>query len=298
MNELIVAGRALVSTDGPELIDAALGLQLAEINQEIQSVESLIDGTERSIANALNMLCWRYPELSSRFREKYNTFQELRGDPKVAKDRDPATRKNKDGMSEMDEAALAEKEAEDAAKAALSKDDSELTPSQQRSKLAIRIKREKCRKFYLKIAQKTHPDKVKDKELNDIFINAKKAYDALDLPELREMFTDLQGYLKLRGKKGNFRRYRMRRLEVSRTYLADRKKDFKQLTGGSAYDCVKAMESGGPDEIRAAYQDYVEDQLFQLDEAISSLRAQMRVQRRTTMPADLKAKLMAGLMFD
>lgn len=297
MNNLIAAGRDIVVLGSePDLIDTSLGAQLAAVSEAIDEVESLIDGTERTIGTTLNQLCWRFPDLSNRFRERYNKFLELRGDTPIRKDRDPSTRKNKDGTTDEEEAARAEREAEEAALEALKNtDDSQLTEAQKRLKLSVRIKREKCRKFYQLVAKKTHPDKVKDAELNSIFIDAKKAYDALDLPKLKEMYKDLQGFLKLRDTKGTFRTYRIRKLQVSKVYLEERKSDFKTLKSGLAFECVKAVQSEDPARIREAYQDYIEEQMIQLDEVIESLRSSMRMQPRTKMPADLKSKLMAGL---
>lgn len=307
MNELIVAGRSLVVLgQDPELIDVSLDTQLVEVSKAIDDVEAQIDGTEVILGRTLNQLCWRFPEISDRFRERFNKFLELKGEDPLRKDIDPASRANRECKNEEEEARKAELEAEEAARKALDEaDDQSLTPKQRQTKLAVRMKREKCRKFYLKIAKKTHPDKVKDKELNDIFVRAKKAYDRLELAELREMFKDVEGYLKLRGSKTNFRNYRIRRLQISKSYLEDRKKDFQRLKAGIAHECYVAVQTGETERMREAYQDYVEEQILLVDEAIEQVRAQLRVRRRSVddyqsfkMPEDLKARLMEDTFGD
>lgn len=47
----------------------------------------------------------------------------------------------------------------------------------------------KCKKLYQKIANKTHPDKTPDKDLHKIFIEAKAAYRALDYQNLEYLMT-------------------------------------------------------------------------------------------------------------
>jgi hypothetical protein len=309
MNELVVAGRSLVVLGKePDLIDASLGIQLTEVGRDIERVEQEIDGLEVMIGKSLNQLCWMFPELSDRFRDRYNKFLELRGEEPVDKNVDPASRADRDGKNPAKEAAKAEEEAEEEARRKLQEsDDSELSPVQRQAKLSVRIKREKCRKFYQQISKKTHPDKVKDQELNEIFIKAKKAYEQLDLDELREMFKDLEGFLKLRGNRGAFRNYRIRRLEVSRMYLDDRKHDLKKLKSGIAYECYEALSSGDREQTREVYQDYIEEQLIMVDSAIDQLRVQMRAKRSRVRPDDpnsfkmpqhLKEALMGDLFSD
>jgi hypothetical protein len=305
MNELTVAGRSLVVLDSePNLIDTSLDIQLIEVGREIDDVETKLEGLETMIGRSLNQLCFRFPEISIEFRQRYNKFLELKGEDPIASHIDPFSRSNAEGNNEEIEAQKAEKEAEEAARRELeSADDAKLSPKQRREKLALRMRREKCRKFYMRISRRTHPDKVKDSELNDIFIKAKKAYDELNLDELREMFKDLEGYLKLRGSaRGNFRQYRFRKLEVSKMYLEDLKESLKNKKETLAYKCYEAAKTGDTTKMRFAYEEYVESQLELIERAVEELRAQAR-RRRTLhvepedfkMPAHLKAQLMEGL---
>ena len=52
-------------------------------------------------------------------------------------------------------------------------------------------KDEKIKKIYREIAKKTHPDKVNDKKLNDIYINASTHYDENDIIKIYSICDDL-----------------------------------------------------------------------------------------------------------
>lgn len=50
----------------------------------------------------------------------------------------------------------------------------------------------KMKKLYRDIVKKTHPDKIKDKKLNDIYIKATKYYEDADLLSIYKICSDLR----------------------------------------------------------------------------------------------------------
>jgi hypothetical protein len=58
-----------------------------------------------------------------------------------------------------------------------------------------------CKRLFLKIATKTHPDKVDDSELHKIFLDVKRAYEALDLMTLQDLWSQVATGINLRLKR-------------------------------------------------------------------------------------------------
>lgn len=56
------------------------------------------------------------------------------------------------------------------------------------SKRAL-LHRKACKVIYVKISKKCHPDKTRRKDLNDLFVQAAKAYAKWDLQELQELHS-------------------------------------------------------------------------------------------------------------
>lgn len=290
---LVLAGRSLIVRDQqPELIDVTLDKSIIQTIKEVEELETEIDGTEAMVGRSLNQLAFRYPELCEEFRKKVNKFRQLQGELPIPKDIDPASMANKDMKNPDEDAIKAEKEAEAAAKKAIDDlDDSELTPSMKKAKLAVRMRKEKCKRFYALIAQKTHPDKVKDFDLNKLFIEAKKAYEELDLDILKQMHKDLKAFLRMRGKKGKYRDFKMMRLREVRDLRDNNKKRIKSLKSSLAYTCYTALNSGDPFATREAYMEFIAEQIIRLDESIEGLREQLYMQRRRKLADTLFADL-------
>jgi len=55
----------------------------------------------------------------------------------------------------------------------------------------------KMKKLYREIVKKTHPDKVKDKRLNEIYIKATKYYEDVDLLSIYKICSDLHIYYEI-----------------------------------------------------------------------------------------------------
>ena len=298
MNELVVAGRSLIVRDQVEFIDLSLDQQIKAVKQEVEAIETEIDGLESSLGRTLNLLAFRYPALCEEFRRKLNKYRELQGEMPVPKNVDPASMRDKDGKNEDEERAKIEKESEEEARKAIeSLDDSELTPNMKKAKYATRLRKEKCKRFYAKIAQKTHPDKCKDVDLNNLFHEAKKAYEALDLEVLQEMHKDLRSYLKMAGKRGKFRDFKATRLKNALHTKDQKTKLAKRLKSSLAFECYKAFSKGDPIATKEAYMEFIAEQCINIDEAIDGLRQQLYTQRRKSefsMPDSLRAELMRG----
>lgn len=294
MNALVVSGRSLIVRDAqPDILDISLDHSLVRTTKEVEELEQEIDGIEGLLGRTLNQLAFRYPELCEEFRKKLNKFRQLNGDLPVPRGVDPASMRDKDGKNEDEELAKAEKEAEAAAKKAIDElDDSELTPAMKKAKLSVRLRKEKCKRFYAMIAQKTHPDKIKDFDLNKLFIEAKKAYEELDLEVLKQMSKDLKAFLRMRGKKGKYRDFKVMRLREVTSLRDNNKTRVKKLKSSLAYSCYSALQSGDPFATREAYMEFIAEQCINLDEAIEGMRAQLYTQRRTRMPDSLRAELM------
>jgi hypothetical protein len=125
----------------------------------------------------------------------------------------------------------------------------------------------------------THPDKVKDPELNNVFHQAKNAYERLDLDTLEVMHRDVKEYTNLKGHRGKFRDFKYKRLQHSIGLKSSAQNNLTQLQKGIAYECAKAYESGNPIAAREAYDDFIDEQCFRVQNAIEDLQAQMRMQR-------------------
>jgi hypothetical protein len=61
----------------------------------------------------------------------------------------------------------------------------------------IKFRSPKMKKLYREIVKKTHPDKIKDKKLNDIYIKATKYYDDGDLLYIYKICSDLHIYYEI-----------------------------------------------------------------------------------------------------
>ncbi len=125
----------------------------------------------------------------------------------------------------------------------------------------------------------THPDKVKDPELNNIFHQAKKAYEALDLDVLTIMHKDVKDYTNIKGHRGKFRDFKHRRLQHSLGQKNMAITSLNKLKSSLAYECKEAVESGDPIKTRKSYDDFIDEQCYRVDNAIEDIRWQMRVQR-------------------
>lgn len=277
---LVVQDRALVLVENqPELIDITLDRQLKVTLEEVKNLEAKIDGTERTIGFCLHSLSFRYPEIAMRLREKLNKFRELQGMAPMPDEIDPLSQKNAEGTSEEEERAKLDAEAEEAARKAIAElDDKDLSPGQRRAKFIERKRREKCKRLYLKIAKMTHPDKVKDPELNNVFHQGKKAYDALDLDQLERMHKDVKDYTSIRGHRGKFRDFKLRRLKHSEGLKNAAQTSLTRLEKGLAFKCAKTYETGSEPQIRLSYHEFIDEQCFRVQNAIEDIRAQMRTQ--------------------
>ncbi len=97
-----------------------------------------------------------------------------------------------------------------------------------------------CKAIWNKIAGRTHPDKTKDTSLHELFQEARKCYDRLDLDGLAEIWDAVSGDTKSRKAKIRAK------LEKLRQALKRRMEDLSNLTSSDAFMLMKiASENGG-----------------------------------------------------
>lgn len=278
---IVSVSRSLVVIDQmPDLIDYSLDAQIREELNEAMEIQSQVDGVERTIGHALHSLNFIYPEISQKLFVKLNKFRELNGMSPLSRDVDPVSQKKESGKTEEEEQAEIEEEAEEAArKAIMELEDKDLTPGQRAAKHMQQRRKEKCKRFYLKIAKMTHPDKVKDPDLNNLFHQAKKAYEALDLDSLESMHQDIKAYTSLKGNRGKFRDFKYRRLLDSRHRKNVARNNLEQLKAGLPFECSKAYSQGGPVAAKPIYEDFIEEQCYRVQKAIEDIQATMRLKR-------------------
>jgi hypothetical protein len=277
---LVPNNRALVVIEKvPELIDVALDHQIVVLKKEIEELQSLTHGLESQIGRSLNALCFKYPEIARRLYLKLNTLRELQGQCPVDASIDPFTMRNKDGVNEEEERAKLEAEAEaEARKAIDALDDKDLTPEMRKEKFLERKKKERCKRLFLKIAKLTHPDKIKDAELHGTFHEARTAYAALQEDELEVMLKNVQEYTAIKFNRGKFRDFKRKRIEHSKGLKQAVQTSLDRLKTSMAYQCMETYMSGNMVFARIAYDDFIDQQCYQLQKAIDNLREQMRMQ--------------------
>lgn len=109
-----------------------------------------------------------------------------------------------------------------------------------------RNERRQLKKLFLKISMRTHPDKVSDPELNELFIEAKRLYEAHNLSGLKELWDLLKG--------GKIKRSRLlARLEKIRRKKEALQEELSSILRSDAATLMKIDVENGRDSAIRAY---------------------------------------------
>lgn len=144
-------------------------LEVKKLIKELNFTESdytykreMVNEIEVLFTESVNSFLENHPEIKQAFNEKINQSVENIFNKKKLEI------ENK--LNSEDEAEQAEKEGE----------------------VVINVKVKKLKKLYREIAKTTHPDKINNKKLNDIYLKATQYYNALDITGTYSLCDELE----------------------------------------------------------------------------------------------------------
>lgn len=144
--------------------------QLEFIELEYQYTSEVVSEADTSFVDSLNSVLEKYPELKDKYNKKLDETIENNIEKSIKGDKS----NEDDKYEELEE----EEEEEDV----IEKDENK----------EIKEKSKKVKKLYREIVKLTHPDRVKDKEVNDIYIEATAYYDDNDKLGIYKVCDDLK----------------------------------------------------------------------------------------------------------
>lgn len=146
--------------------------ELDFIETEYEYTSEVVSEADNSFMNNLNNILDKYPDLKDKYNEKLDETIKNNINDKIEKDKIKESGEDLEDSEKEDSEEIENKEVG--------------SDKQQPSK--------KIKKLYREIVKLTHPDRVKDKELNDIYIEATVYYDSGDKIGIYKVCNDLNIY--------------------------------------------------------------------------------------------------------
>lgn len=144
-------------------MDKIKQLEIKKLISELNFIESdytykneMVNEIENLFINSVHEFLEKHPELKEIFNNKINQKVENIFKEKL------------ESIKSIDEELIEE--------------DGENEYVSSKQEVVVDVKVNKIRKLYREIAKATHPDRTKNKKLNEMYLRATKCYDSLDIP--------------------------------------------------------------------------------------------------------------------
>lgn len=141
--------------------------QLEFIELEYQYTSEVVSEADTSFVDSLNSFLEKYPDLKDKYNKKLDETIENNIEKSIKEDKSNEDDKYEECEGEED---------------VIEKDENK----------EIKEKSKKVKKLYREIVKLTHPDRVKNKEMNDIYIKATSYYDDNDKLGIYKVCNDLK----------------------------------------------------------------------------------------------------------
>lgn len=162
-------------------------LETKKLLRELEFIESdydykneVISEADGDFLNSVNAFLISHPELKEMFDKKINDkidqmIKKKEDEARTMVDKDEAERNEDGGLGEESE----------------SKEENDINISEQDVQDIEDVRSPKLKKLYREIVKLTHPDKVKNSKLNDLYIKGTGFYDKNDLAGLYSICDEL-----------------------------------------------------------------------------------------------------------
>ena len=178
-------------------MDKIKQLEIKKLLKELDYVESdfeykseIISENDSKFMRDVNKFLEKHPNLKEMFDKKINDkIQDILNKNKKNDNTDIIKREEEDVIDTEDTRTDSDSDKNDAQEGAEKEEDIQ---SAEEDEIKENIKSPKIKKLYREIVKLTHPDRVKNKRLNDLYLKATDFYDKNDIAGIYDICSELK----------------------------------------------------------------------------------------------------------